>query len=280
MTTLAADRYMKEYVGRDYVAPVYQSSLIYKGSLVCQNATGYAVKGSTSTALRALGVAQEQKDNTSGSSGDLDITYRKGVYPFFNSSSSDEITSAEKDEVCYIVDDQTVAKTSGGGTRSIAGRIRGIDPDTLQVLVEVGYISNVDGDLVAANNLSDVAAVATARANLGANLLEKDLGRVILNANGTTYIPCGAAGVITEIISVIEGALTGGDPTLTFSIGSTAITDGVITIANSGSAAGDVDYCSPSAARTVAKRNYIKCVVAANSQSNAVYAKIVARIET
>jgi hypothetical protein len=228
--------------------------------------------------LRALGVALEQVDNSTGSDGAKVVNYRKGVFSFGNSASSDEITIADKDEICFIVDDQTVAKTNGSSTRSIAGRIRGLNGS--QVMVEVGYISQVDGDLVAANNLSDVASAATSRANLGANLVDKDLGRVALNAGATFYIPCGMAGVITEIISVIEGALTGGDPTLTFSIGATPITGGVITIANAGSAAGDIDYCSPSAARTVAKRDYIKCVVAANSQTNAVYAKIVARIET
>jgi len=275
---LTADRHTTDHLGRDYSAEVYQATKIYAGSIVCQNSTGYAVPGSTSTALRALGRAEEQVDNSAGASGALRILYRKGVFSFANSAAADEITIAQKDEICYIVDDQTVAKTSGVGTRSIAGKVRGMDGT--QVMVEVGYLSSVDGDLVAANNLSDVANVATARATLGANLVVMDLGRLPLNASATYYVPCVVAGLVDRLTSVIEGAITGGDPTVTCSIGATPITGGALTITNAGSAAGDIDTVEPSAAKTIAITDYLKVVIAANSQSNAIYAKISARIET
>ena len=38
--------------------------------------------------------------------------------PFANSASGDLITAAEVGSDCYIVDDQTVAKTNGSSTRS------------------------------------------------------------------------------------------------------------------------------------------------------------------
>jgi len=275
---LTADRRTTEHLGKDYSCEVYQATKIYAGSIVCQNSTGYAVPGSTSTALRALGRAEEQVDNSAGASGALSVLYRKGVFSFANSAAADEITIAQKDEICYIVDDQTVAKTSGVGTRSIAGKVRGMDGT--QVKVEVGYLSSVDGDLVAANNLSDVANGATARATLGANLVVMDLGRLPLNASATYYVPCVVAGLVDRLTSVIEGAITGGDPTVTCSIGATPITGGALTITNAGSAAGDIDTVEPSAAKTIAITDYLKVVIAANSQSNAIYAKISARIET
>lgn len=60
------------------------------------------------------------------------------------------------------------------------------------------------------------------------------------------------AGTIAKIYSVANAALATGDATLTGKIGSTAITGGVITITESGSAAGDVDSATPTAANTVA----------------------------
>jgi len=279
MTALSADRTTIEHAGPDYSADVYQSTTIYGGSIVCLNSSGYLVPGSTATGLVAVGRSNEQVDNSSGSSGDLACSFRMGVFSFGNSSSTDEITIAEIGDICYIVDDQTVAKTNGSGTRSPAGKIMGID-EFGGVMVQIGVYASVDGDLVASNNLSDVAAAATARANIGANVVEVFLGRVILNAATTLAVPVNIAGDITAIRSCIEGALTGGDPTITCSIGATPITGGVLTIANSGSALGDVDLASPSAANTVAAGDYIKAVVAANSQSNAVYASVTALIET
>ncbi len=60
------------------------------------------------------------------------------------------------------------------------------------------------------------------------------------------------AGTVDKIYSVLNAALATGDATLTGKIGASAITNGAITITESGSAAGDVDSASPSAAKTVA----------------------------
>lgn len=57
-------------------------------------------------------------------------------------------------------------------------------------------------------------------------------------------------GSVVSIYSVANGALATGDATLTAKIGATAVTTGVITITQSGSAAGDVDSCTPSALKT------------------------------
>lgn len=64
-------------------------------------------------------------------------------------------------------------------------------------------------------------------------------------------IPAGCEGEIIEARSALNGAITGADATLTLKIGGTAVTNGSITVTQSGSAAGDVDVCNPSGARTV-----------------------------
>lgn len=64
--------------------------------------------------------------------------------------------------------------------------------------------------------------------------------------------PSPVAGTITKLQTRLKAALATGDAVVTGKIGSTAITDGAITITQAGSAAGDPDSASPSAERTVA----------------------------
>jgi len=75
-----------------------------------------------------------------------------------------------------------------------------------------------------------------------------------VSSAGQVYIPVpdGFGGDIVEIRSALNGAISGANAVLTAKIGGTAVTGGVITIANASSAAGDVDVCRPSGANTVA----------------------------
>lgn len=61
------------------------------------------------------------------------------------------------------------------------------------------------------------------------------------------YVVPGFDGKVVGIKSVINGAIATSDAVLTPKINGTTITDGAITVANSGSAAGDVDSSVPSA---------------------------------
>lgn len=132
---LSADRQVKRRDGTNYSDPVAASTKIYLGALVCTNAAGNAVPGSTSTTLKARGIAQEQVDNLAGSAGDKTVPTRTGIFPFKNSASGDLITRADIGNDCYIVDDETVAKTSGSSTRSIAGKIKDIDASGVWVAI-------------------------------------------------------------------------------------------------------------------------------------------------
>ena len=108
---------------------------IYAGTLAVKNATGFAEPGSTALNKVALGRAKEEVDNTDGADGDLSITIEEGEFKFDNSAAGDAITVADIGSDCYIVDDQTVAKTDGTGTRSKAGVITGVDDDGVWVKV-------------------------------------------------------------------------------------------------------------------------------------------------
>ncbi len=133
MTALAKDRNTKRRDAKVFSDPVAATTKIYAGSLVCINASGYAVPGSTSTTLKARGVAQEQVDNSAGAAGDKRVETSRGCFPFANSSAGDEVTRADIGGTAYIVDDQTVAKTNGTNTRSAAGVIRDVDSDGVWV---------------------------------------------------------------------------------------------------------------------------------------------------
>lgn len=106
---------------------------VFAGALVARNASGYLTKGATATTLIGVGRAEEQVDNSGGSAGDKLLRVRPGIFRYGNSASTDAITIAEIGKPCYIVDDETVAKTDGTGTRSIAGFVADVDANGVWV---------------------------------------------------------------------------------------------------------------------------------------------------
>jgi len=113
--------------------PVAAAKKIYAGALVVLNATGYAEPGSTATTLKAVGRAEVFADNSTGLDGAVSVSIRRGAFKYKN--HTDAVTRADIGNSCYIVDDETVAKTNGTSTRSAAGKV--IDLDTDGVWVEI-----------------------------------------------------------------------------------------------------------------------------------------------
>jgi hypothetical protein len=113
--------------------PVAASTTIYAGSLVCVNAAGYAVPGSTATTLQAVGRAEKTVDNSAGVAGAKNVDVVSGIFKFGNSSSGDAIAIANRFDTVYIVDDQTVALTNGSSTRSVAGMVEDVESDGVWV---------------------------------------------------------------------------------------------------------------------------------------------------
>ncbi len=253
---------------------------IYAGTLVVLNATGYVEPATTALGKIPVGRAREEVDNTLGQDGDESITVEQGEFKFDNSAAGDAITIAEIGDMCYAVDDQTVAKTNGGGTRSPAGFITGVDDDGVWIKTPIQVAASAG--LAVANNLSDVASAATSRANIGANkmILSLDVADLVGGNAGVYHVPSPVAGTITDISSVLEGhALATGDATLTAKIGAVGVTDGVLTIAQAGSAVGDVDSVTPSALNVVAKGDVISLTVGGTNDNAAATAKVVITIE-
>jgi hypothetical protein len=126
MTALDADRNTARMEG-DLRVGGAAAALIYAGALVMRNSSGYVTKGATATGAVGCGRAEERVDNSGGSAGDLNVRFRPGIFRWANSTSTDAITITEIGKPCYVVDDQTVAKTDSSGTRSIAGFVVGLD---------------------------------------------------------------------------------------------------------------------------------------------------------
>jgi len=132
MTALTADRYTPRRDGELVSHPVAAATVIHAGALVALDASGNAVPGSTATTLTAAGRAEEAVDNSAGAAGDLSVTVRRGVFRYAN-EPTDLVTRADIGATCYIVDDQTVARTNGTGTRSAAGKVIDVDADGVWV---------------------------------------------------------------------------------------------------------------------------------------------------
>lgn len=137
MTALIQDR-VTTFAGRlpNRGSPsIAANVLIFKDALVCLDVNGRAVPGGTiaSGALFGVGKASQQYDNRtvsaafvplSGLADACTVQVEYGTFGWENSGAgADFISNANVGQVAYVVDDQTVALTSAGGTRGPAGVI-------------------------------------------------------------------------------------------------------------------------------------------------------------
>jgi hypothetical protein len=155
---LTADRDTPFREGSSYSYPMAASTHIYAGSLVVLDTAGNAEPATLATSKVAVGVAQEEVNNT-GAAAAKNITVKTGVFRLGNHGS---ITKTSIGDMVYMYDDEAVQ--ASGSSTSPAGRM--VDIDALGVWVEI-FNPSVGAGLLAANNLSDVGTAATARTNLG-----------------------------------------------------------------------------------------------------------------
>jgi len=186
-------------------------------------------------------------------------------------------TLAPSGNVAVATDKFTIAAASGNtaiaGTLGITGattcaaltsstQIQAADLVATDDLT-VGDDATVGGNLEVAGNLAVEAGATTLKTLTLITSVTMTGAAVIglhehvsvdvasLVGTGVYGIPCPVAGTVTRIQSRLKAALTTGNATLTAKIGATNITDGVITITQAGSAVGDIDACTPSAANVV-----------------------------
>lgn len=134
MTALTQDRMTPQRDAGNRTLPVKAATTLFAGALACLDASGWLVPGSTSTTLKCVG-RNERRVVNAGANGDVSSDVKTGTFRFANSSAGDLITRADIGNDCYIVDDQTVAKTNGTNTRSVAGKIFDVDDQGVWVKI-------------------------------------------------------------------------------------------------------------------------------------------------
>ena len=273
MSALTAPRDAHELDGVSTEEIVKASTYIPKGSHIGVNTSGTVqpMAKAVSGGLKSLGIALHSVAAADADGSTQRVKARAGCYVFHNSSAADEITEADIGSACYAEDDQTVAKLSTG-SRPVAGRVLAIMEDG-KVAVAIGQVFNPDGDLVAANNLSDVGSAETARANIGANKFSLSFEGISSKAADAEVVRWVAprACTIVKVYTVLNAACATADATVTGKINASAITNGVVTIAYSGSAAGDVDVASPSAANVLAAGDVLNFTVGGGSTATGTF---------
>lgn len=125
MTALTENRPTKQMNTGDRSGLLGANQAVFAGAILMRNAAGQLIKGATATG--SFGVGRAEAPGVSTTAGVTPQPYREGVFQYANSASGDLIAAADIGTVCYIVDDQTVAKTNGTNTRSPAGTVYDVD---------------------------------------------------------------------------------------------------------------------------------------------------------
>jgi predicted RecA/RadA family phage recombinase len=115
---------------------VSASTTCYQGGIAVLNG-GFLEPATEDTGLICVGRFEQDVTND-GADGAVNAKVRQGVFKFANSTSTDEIAAADRGATCYLVDDQTVAKTDGSSARSAAGIVWDVDSDGVWVLMGLG----------------------------------------------------------------------------------------------------------------------------------------------
>lgn len=127
MVALTKARNTPAALGDVRSVPLPAGGKVWQGGMVQVTAAGFAASASATIANVTIGRADETADNTGGANGEKSVKVRRGVFQFANSAAGDAIARTEIGKPCYVVDDQTVAKTNNAGARPVAGTVFGVD---------------------------------------------------------------------------------------------------------------------------------------------------------
>jgi hypothetical protein len=119
-------------------APVGANAVLWQGAMAVLNAAGFLVPASTATGLRKPCLVDHDNGKRSlvggAANGDVRCRIFFTIALYKNSSAGDLIVAADRGNPCFIVDDETVAKTDGSGARSAAGQVVDVDSEGVWVL--------------------------------------------------------------------------------------------------------------------------------------------------
>lgn len=127
--------------------PTKATKVFYKGALTALDATGYLVPAGAVAGQRTAGVVDtgqaEKVDTTGQSDGDTSLKVQAGIFAFKNATAGDALTQAQVGKDVFVLDDQTVAKTDGGGARPVAGQLVKFETGKMWVAVGIRLFHDV-----------------------------------------------------------------------------------------------------------------------------------------
>ncbi len=135
MVALTTDRNTPEAAGDVRELPMLANVVAFAGALAVIDAAGFLRPAITALNLKAVGRFEARANNTGGANGAITGKAKRGIFRFANSAAGDLIANTDIDADCFIVDDQTVAKTNGANTRSVAGKVHMVDASGVWVRV-------------------------------------------------------------------------------------------------------------------------------------------------
>jgi len=108
--------------------PLHASTTVYAGSFALTATADGLVKNSASPASTdtVWGVIQRQV-TCGSSSASVSAEIETGSFYFAAGANSDALVQADIGKVVYVIDEVTVGKTTGSGTRPVAGTLLNID---------------------------------------------------------------------------------------------------------------------------------------------------------
>lgn len=202
--------------------PVYQSTKIPGGVLIQDNGSGYAINAVESALYTVIGCSAEQADNSSGSSGDINVQSEIGRAFWFANDTGSPVLISHRGGLCYVKNNQTV-RASGGSYDNPAGIV--LDVDTTK-----GVLVYIPWSLVAsATVITDLAVgrdiAVTRNATVGGTLGVTGVATFAAKSVHSLGITITAGG---ETITSGDLTLTAGD--LLMTKGKAVLTEGNLTL--------------------------------------------------
>lgn len=188
--------------------PVAAATKIFGGAMVALDANGRAVPASASAALKVVGRCEKLADNSAGAAGDINVEVGPGCYFFNNSAGADALAAANREQLVFAADDNTVALTDGGGTRPAAGVMKDIRTDG-QIAVQLGapslYQINPELVLGTQNRVRAVVTAALAAYTYVAGVITENANGALPSMDGVAlavgdllFLPAGIAAALAD----------------------------------------------------------------------------------
>lgn len=133
MTAITTDRNTPYKDAQLLVVKLAAGAAVLAGTMAVANADGFSEMATLADDLTYLGRFEEAVDNSTGDDGDKTALVRRHKAFCWENHGADLVTQTSLGQLCYIVDNQTVAATDGTGTRSAAGIVLVIDAEGVWV---------------------------------------------------------------------------------------------------------------------------------------------------